>query len=71
MDWNRILGVALIGYGIFTLIARFRAPQMFWKLKPMQGWAGKGPGMVIHVLAYTVLPVVLGLGLLLAWWKFL
>lgn len=26
MDWNRILGVALIGYGIFTLVTRFREP---------------------------------------------
>ena len=67
MDWNKVFGVLLIGFGIFTFYARGRHPGMFWKLKPMQERWGQGPGKALHVFGYSVVPILLGIAMLLGY----
>ena len=65
MDFNVILGGLMVVFGIYTLWARKFAPNRLWKLEPMKKQWGEKAGLVIHVLAYTVLPLVLGAILLI------
>jgi len=54
------VGVAAIAYGVFTLVARARKPQMFKKLQPMKDRWGPRAGLAIHIVGYTVVPIVFG-----------
>ncbi len=60
MNINLLLGVAAIGYGIYTAVMRFKKPEAFGKLAAMRQQWGQGPGTAVHVLAYTVAPMVIG-----------
>jgi len=60
MDFDIILGVFALAFGLYTLFARMYAPNRLWKLEPMKKQWGEKVGVTIHVLAYTVLPLVLG-----------
>ena len=60
-----IVGFAAIAYGIYTTRTRRVAPEKFTKLAAMKQAWGEKAGMVVHVVGYTVLPVVLGLVLIL------
>ena len=60
MDFNIILGVVVLAFGLYTLFARMYAPNRLWKLEPMKKQWGEKVGLTIHVLAYTVLPLVVG-----------
>ena len=60
MDFNIILGVVALAFGLYTLFARIYAPNRLWKLEPMKKQWGEKVGLTIHVLAYTVLPLVVG-----------
>lgn len=61
MSLNLILGLAAIGYGLYTAILRARKPEAFGKLQAMRDQWGHGPGTAVHVVSYTVVPMVLGL----------
>ena len=50
----------MVVYGIATLVVRKFAPHRFWKLEPMKKRWGERAGVTIHVLGYTVLPLVVG-----------
>ena len=50
--------------GIFTLLFRLIKPDFFRKLEMMQKAFGPAAGYLIHFLAYTVMPLVIGVGLL-------
>ena len=65
MDFNIILGGFMVAYGLFTLFARKLAPERFWKLEPMKKRWGERGGVVVHVIGYTVMPLVGGTVLLL------
>jgi hypothetical protein len=54
------VGVAAIAYGIFTLVARAKKPEMFKKLEPMKQRWGPSAGLAIHIVGYTVVPIVFG-----------
>ena len=54
------IGVAAIGYGLFTLVARAKKPEMFRKLQPMKERWGPRAGLAIHIVGYTVAPIVFG-----------
>ena len=58
------LGLALIGYGIYTIWLRSSKPEQFGKLGPMKKFWGARAGVVIHVLGYSVIPILYGLSLL-------
>ena len=65
---NVAIGVAAILYGFFTLVARQLRPTMFGKLGPMKEMWGPRTGVAIHVIGYTVMPIVFGAFLL--WLEF-
>ena len=65
MDANLFLGALMMVYGIVTLILRNVAPERFWKLERMKKKWGEKAGMRIHVIGYTVLPLVAGLVLII------
>ncbi len=54
------LGVFCLGYGLFTLVMRFKAPDKFWKIEPMKKLWGLKRGRIIHIVGYTVFPLILG-----------
>ena len=64
MDANVLLGALMIVYGVVTLIMRKVAPDRFLKLEPMKRKWGEKAAMRIHVIGYTVLPLVAGLVLI-------
>lgn len=54
------IGALAIGYGLYTAWARKTKPGQFSKLEAMKRAYGDTAGMAIHVVAYTVVPVVAG-----------
>lgn len=60
-----LVGVAALGYGLYTAWARRARPEQFRKLEAMKTfWGGRG-GKLLHIVSYTVLPIVLGVVLIL------
>ena len=66
MGLNLILGVAAILYGLYTAFARSRTPEKFAKLEAMKEQLGERGGTALHIIGYTVLPIVVGLVLVIA-----
>ena len=60
-----IAGLACVVYGIYTGFARAGNPSAFAKLEPMKRQYGETHGYRLHVIGYTVLPIVLGIGVIL------
>ena len=56
-----ILGLFCIGYGIYTAIIRTKSPEKFGKLDAMKKKFGDKAGIIIHVIFYTVLPILVGI----------
>ncbi|HEX7128290.1 MAG TPA: hypothetical protein VF406_21265 [Thermodesulfobacteriota bacterium] len=56
-----VVGVAAVAYGLYTTYARVKSPSSFGKLAAMRSRFGHAAGTAVHVIAYTVLPVVFGL----------
>lgn len=54
------VGVAAILYGLTTICLHFYRPSAFKKLPPMKQFWGETEGVVVHVLAYTIVPIVVG-----------
>ena len=55
------LGILALGYGLYTLYARIGNQKEFGKLDAMKKTWGPKTGVVIHFLAYTILPIILGI----------
>ena len=61
MDITTVLiGAAALGYGIFTIYARLKKPSLLSKLEPMKEKFGNSTGNFIHIIAYTLVPIVAG-----------
>jgi hypothetical protein len=60
------IGVAAAGYGCYTGYIRKKAPSKFGKLEAMKKFWGEKVGLSIHFVAYTVMPIVFGLVLIVA-----
>ena len=62
MNLQLVIGLLALGYGLFTLVARFAMPHsnLFRKLEPMRQQFGHTAGTALHWLGYTVLPLVFG-----------
>ena len=61
MDTTTVLiGATALGYGIFTIYARLKKPSLLGKLEPMKQKFGNSTGNFIHIIAYTIVPIVAG-----------
>jgi hypothetical protein len=59
-----LLGVAALAYGLYTGYARTATPEKFQKLEAMKKQWGESTGNIVHLVAYTVVPVLVGLALI-------
>lgn len=66
---NLILGILAIAYGIYSYIQRKTAPEKIAKLQVMIERNGEKMGHSIHLFGYTILPIVAGLLILLAYFR--
>jgi len=66
IDFNFIVGVLAIAYGLYSFIQRKVAPQNIEKLQSMIERNGEKMAHSIHLFGYTILPIVAGLLLLFA-----
>jgi hypothetical protein len=64
MNTDLLLGGLLVAFGVYSIFARFFAPHHLGKLEPMRKMWGERGGLAMHIVAYTVLPLVAG-GLML------
>lgn len=66
MNVSVLIGILAIGYGLSTAVLRVVKPASFAKLEPMRERFGAKLGTAIHVIAYSVVPVGVGVRWLLA-----
>ncbi len=55
------IGIVALGYGIYTYFARKSKPERFKKLEPMKKVWGEKLGYIIHVIGYTIIPIIVGI----------
>ncbi len=60
------LGVFGLGFGGYTILLRFTNPAKLGKLEPMRQKFGATAGTAIHLVAYSVAPIVFGVVMLVA-----
>jgi membrane protein DedA with SNARE-associated domain len=63
---NFFLGLLAIGYGLHSYYQRKVAPENIEKLQSMIERNGEKMANSIHLIGYTIMPIVAGLLLLLA-----
>ena len=61
---NIIIGALCVVYGIYTLVYRQIKPEKLTKMQVMQRVYGEKAGYVVHVVTYSVIPLVLGIACL-------
>ncbi len=54
------IGAASVCFGVYTLVLRAKRPQAFAKLDAMKQQWGERPGTIMHVVAYSIVPLVFG-----------
>lgn len=66
IHWSMIVGFFALGFGLFTLLIRIlkREDKFFSKYNAMIAAYGNRTGAMIHVFAYTIVPIVVGVLLL-------
>lgn len=60
------IGSLIVAYGLYTAWARVKAPGQFHKLEAMKKFWGDGPGLAIHFVAYTLVPIGVGIAVIVA-----
>ena len=60
MNFNLLLGAAAILYGLYTAYVRATTPEKFGKLEAMKRQWGDRAGTAVHIVGYTVVPIVGG-----------
>lgn len=55
------LGAAICVYGLYNMTMRTRSSEKFGKLKAMKDKYGDSTGTALHIVAYTVVPIVMGI----------
>ena len=65
MNLNIIFGILFLIYGIYTFIQRKKNPEKFSKLQNMKQSFGEKKGTFIHIIFYTVLPIIIGIILII------
>jgi hypothetical protein len=63
MSVNLVLGVAAIVYGLYTAYVRATTPEKLAKLEAMRRQWGEHAGTAVHVVGYTVVPILIGVAL--------
>ena len=58
---NFVLGVLAIVYGIYSYIQRKTAPEKIEKLQTMIERNGEKIGHSIHLVGYTIMPIIAGI----------
>ncbi|HOX31765.1 MAG TPA: hypothetical protein PLB91_05505 [Spirochaetales bacterium] len=67
MNWITFgIGLAILGYGLFSGIMWFAKPSLFRKLEAMKARWGAKAGAIWHFASYVAVPVLLGILLLVA-----
>lgn len=62
LNWlSIIIGIAAIGFGIYTFLLRRKSPEKLVKLGAMKKFYGDKKGALIHIIAYTIAPIVVGI----------
>ena len=61
-----VIGLAAFLFGIYTIYLRSADPGKLGKLKPMQEYFGEKRGTFIHLISYSIIPIVFGLIMLVA-----
>ena len=59
-----LIGVGAIAYGLYTLLIRSQNPTKFGKLIAMKEQWGEQTGSLIHLVAYSIIPLVFGVVML-------
>ena len=65
MNMNIIIGIFAIIFGVYTLYVRATNPGKFGKLQAMKERFGASAGTTINIVAYSVLPIIFGIVILL------
>lgn len=66
-----ILGILALAYGLFTIYLRiFKQSKGLGKLDRMKEVYGEKLGMAIHIVSYTVLPLLIGVAALVCHFVF-
>ena len=66
VNWVTVaIGLAALVYGFLSIVWRVRDPARFGKLGPMQEAWGEQVGGAWHVWAYTVVPILCGIYLVI------
>lgn len=60
MSTDLLLGSGLLAFGVYSIVARVFFPGQLGKLEPMKKMWGENAGLLVHIIAYTVLPLVAG-----------
>jgi len=60
------VGVLAIGFGGYTFFLRRTDPSKLKKLKPMQDRWGAQAGLIVHTVAYSLIPVAFGVAMVFA-----
>jgi hypothetical protein len=61
-----LIGVAALGFGIYTAYVRATNPAKLGKLEAMKKQWGEGAGKAVHLVAYTIVPIIFGIIMILA-----
>lgn len=66
---NFILGVLAIGYGLYSYLQLKTAPEKIDKLQSMIERNGEKMANSIYLFGYTILPIVAGILMLIAYFR--
>ena len=61
-----VIGIAALLFGIYTIYVRSTNPDKFGKLKTMQEKFGEKRGRLIHLVFYSIIPIIFGIVILFA-----
>jgi hypothetical protein len=64
-----VIGIAALLFGIYTMYVRSTNPDKFGKLKAMQAHFGKKGGALLHLVIYSIIPVIFGVIMLFVGFK--
>ncbi len=66
INFNLVLGVVAVAYGIYSFYQRRTAPEKIEKLQAMIERNGEKMAHSIHLIGYTILPIFSGVLLISA-----
>ena len=61
MNIELLLGVAALAFGLYTGYVRATNPGKFEKLQAMKEQFGPTAGNLVHLVAYTLVPIGVGI----------